>query len=114
MTYRDSANGNDLGVACLASQVPHLLNHSSVVCYRLRVGHRVDTRVPTAGSRLRSGEHGFGVFFAGFAQVGVQVDQAGKGDEAGSVDRSVRVVDVWNDSTAVNSDVGGFATKGFD
>jgi len=73
-----------LGAA--VAQAQHLVNDRGRVLRGRRVGHCVDSGVAADCGRSRTGENGLGVLATGLAQVGVDVDEAGQGDQALSVD----------------------------
>ena len=72
------------------AQPPHLLDHAGGVGDRVGVGHRVDRGVAAERRGPRAGLDRLGVLPARLAQVGVQVDQAGQGDQAVGVDAPAR------------------------
>ena len=59
----------------------HPCQHTRLVQARRRVGHRADRREPAMGGRGQPGRHRLGVLVAGLAQVGVEVDEAGRDDD---------------------------------
>ena len=79
----DGADREHVGVARLAPQPPDLLDHAGGVGDRLGVGHRVHGGEAAQRGGVGAGLDGLGVLAAGLAQVGVQVDQAGQGDQPG-------------------------------
>ena len=83
----DRADRPHVAVAGRLAEVPDLLDHTGRVGDRVGVGHRVDRGEATACGRARAGLDRLGVLAAGLAQVGVQVDQAGQGDQPVGVDR---------------------------
>jgi hypothetical protein len=82
----DGADRLHVDQAGLAAQPPDLLDDAGGVGDRRRVGHREDGRVAAEGRGARAGLDRLGVLAARFPQVGVQVDQAGQGDQTGGVD----------------------------
>jgi hypothetical protein len=83
---RDRSDRSDVDVAGSLPEVEHLLDDTGRVGDRVGVGHRVDRGEATECSGAGAGRHGLGVLAAGLTQVGVQVDQAGQGDEPVGVD----------------------------
>ena len=84
--HRDGADRLDIDQAGLPAQPPHLFHHTGRVRYRRRVRHRAHRRVAAQRGGPRPGFHRLGVLTARLAQVRVQVDQAGQGDQAAGVD----------------------------
>ena len=82
----DGADRVDVAVAALAAEPPDLLDDAGGVGDRVGVGHRVHGGEAAHRRRLGAGEHGLGVLAARLAQVGVEVDQTGQGDQARGVD----------------------------
>jgi len=83
---RDRADRLHVHQPGLPAQPPDLLDHTGGVGDRGGVRHRADRRVAAERRRPGAGLDGFGVLPAGLAQVSVQVDQAGQGDQPGTVD----------------------------
>src|SRR5262249_7851950 len=81
----DRAHGLDVAVPGLAAQPPDLLDDAGGVGDGAGVGHGVHGGGGALGGGAGAGGHGPAVLAARFAQVGVQVHQAGQGDEAGGV-----------------------------
>ena len=80
------ADRGDVAVAGLAAEPPDLLDHAGGVGDRVGVGHRVHGGEPAERRGPGAGHDRLGVLASGLAQVGVQVDEAGKRDEPGGVD----------------------------
>ena len=83
--HGDRADRLHVAVAGLPAEPPDLLGDPGGVGDRVGVRHRVHR-----GEAAERGGHGagldrLGVLTAGLAQVGVQVDQTGQGDQAGGV-----------------------------
>ena len=94
LTFQALGNGTDganLDPVGLLTQAQHLIDDGRRVLRGRRVGHRVHGRVAANRSRARAGKDGLGVLPARLAQVSVNVDEAGQGDEAFCVD-DARVV----------------------
>ena len=53
---------------------------------RRRVRHRADGREPAVGGGGQPGRHRLGVLVAGFAQMGVEIDEPGRDDDPVGVD----------------------------
>ena len=83
--HGDGADRADVHPAGGAAQGEDLFDDAGGVRHRGAVGHRVHGRVAAQGGGAGAGFHGFGVFAAGFAQVGVDVHHARQRDEAGGV-----------------------------
>ena len=81
----DRADRAHVAVSGLLAQAPDLLDHAGGVGDGVGVGHGVHGGVAAHRGGAGAGGDGLGVLTAGFAQVGVQVDQAGKGDQTGGV-----------------------------
>ncbi len=109
----DRADRPDLAVARGPAEPPDLLDHSRGVGHRIGVGHGVHGGKAAEGRRRRPGLHRLGVFAARLAQVRVQVDQAGQGDEAVRVEHpGTRLGQAGPDSRdgpAADHDVGALA-----
>ena len=71
------AHRDDLGVPVPPTQVRDVGGGLGGVGDRIGVGHGQHGGEPAARGRRGAGGHGLGVLPAGFAQMGVQVDQAG-------------------------------------
>ena len=82
----DRAHRDDLGVAVPPADVGQMLGRLGGVGDRIGVGHRQHGGEAAAGRGPGAGGDGLGVLPAGFAEVGVQVDQSGQRNEAGGVD----------------------------
>ena len=82
----DGADRADVHPAGGPAEGEDLFDDAGGVRHRGAVGHRVHGRVAAQGGGAGAGFDGFGVFAAGFAQVGVDVHHAGQRDEAGGVD----------------------------
>ena len=80
------ADRHDLGQAAGAAEVEHALGGLGRVGDGARVGHGEDRGVAARRSGGRAGGDGLGVLAAGLAQVHVEVDEAGQGDEAVGVE----------------------------
>ena len=87
---RDRADGLHVDQAGLPAQPPDLLDHPGGVGDRRGVRHRAHRGIAADRRGPRPGLHGLGVLPAGFPQVRVQIDEAGQGHQAGSVDHLVR------------------------
>src|SRR5690606_10146201 len=72
----------DVGVPRLAAAPPDLFDDPRGIGDRLGVGHRVHRGETAAGGGQGPRLDGLGVLAPRFAQVGVQVDQPGQGDQA--------------------------------
>ncbi len=57
-----------------------------VVVHGLSIRHAADGCESAASGRTRAGFDGFGHFLAGLAQVAVEIDEAGRDDEAGGIE----------------------------
>ena len=90
--------------ADLLTAVPHVVGDHRAVGDRVGVGHREYRGVATQSRCGRTGFDVLGVFAAGFAQMGVQVDEAGQQDLAAGVE-DVGVVG----DRQVRADVGDLA-----
>jgi len=88
-SHRDRTDRRHIDQPGLAAEPPHLLDDACGVGGRVGVGHGEHRGVPAERGRRRPGRHGLGILAARFAQVGVQVDQAGQQHRAGSVDHLV-------------------------
>ena len=86
-SHGDRADRVHVDQADLLAAVPHVVGDHRAVRHRRGVGHREDCGVAAQSCCGRTGFDVFGVFAARFAQVGVQVDEAGQQDLAGGVDR---------------------------
>ena len=84
----DGTDGTYLDPVGLLAQAQHLVDDGCRVLRGRRVGHCVDSGVAADCSRTCAGEDGLGVLPAGLAQVGVDVNEAGQGDKALSVDNA--------------------------
>ena len=108
---RDGAHRLDVAVARGAAEPPDLLDHPGRVGHRVGVGHRVHRGVAAEGRRRGPCLHRFRVFAAGLAQVRVQVDEAGQGDQAAGVEGSgagvIQAGPDGRDGPAVEQDAGG-------
>ena len=82
----DRADRLHVDQAGLPAEPPHLLDHAGGVGDRGGVRHRADRGVAAERGGPGAGLDGLGVLAARLAQVGVQVDQAGQGDQAVGVD----------------------------
>ncbi len=94
----DRADRHDLAVTVAQAELGDVLGRLGGVGRRVEVGHGEHRGVPAARGGPGAGLDGLGVLFAGLAQVRVQVDQAGQGQQTGGVDalcvtRGVRHVD---------------------
>jgi hypothetical protein len=85
----DGANRSDLDKASTATQLGHHFYPLRCVRDRRGVGHGVDCSETAGSRRSRAGQDRFGRLAARFAQMRVQVDQSGKGDESCAIDDSV-------------------------
>ena len=83
---RHRADGAHVDQAGHLAQAPDLLDDARGVGDGGGVGHGVHARVAAERGRREPGQHGLGVLATGLAQVGVQVDEAGQGDEPVGVD----------------------------
>ena len=81
----DGADRADVHPAGGAAQGEDLFDDAGGVRHRGAVGHRVHGGVAAQGRGAGAGLDRFGVFAAGFAQVGVDVHHAGQGDESGGL-----------------------------
>ena len=70
----------------LLAAVPDVVGDHRAVGHRIGVGHREDRGVTTQCRCRRTGFDVLGVLAAGFAQMGVQIDEAGQQHLAGRVD----------------------------
>ena len=84
--HGDGADGADVHPAGGAAQAVDLFHDAGGVGHGVAVGHGVHGGVAAQGCGAGAGLHGFGVFAAGFAQVGVDVHHAGKCHQAGGLD----------------------------
>ena len=113
----DGTDGTHLDPVGLFAQAQHLVNDGGRVLCGRRVGHRVDGRVAADRGRSRTCENGLGVLAARLAQVGVNVDEAGKGDQAFGVDdarvtHGVASIGTDRDNGATGQrNVGGFPAE---
>src|SRR6185312_9603972 len=113
----DGPDGTHVDPAAALAQVVDLLDDAGGVGDRGGVGHGVHGGEPAAGGGPGAGLDGFGVLASGFAQVGVQIDHAGQGDEPGGVDdlggrgrrMGGRLLAGGGDHPAVEQQVGGGA-----
>ncbi len=80
------ADRHDLGEAAGATEVEHPLGGLGRVGDGARVGHGEDGGEAARGRGRGPGGDGLGVLAAGLAQVHVEVDEAGQGDEAVGVE----------------------------
>ncbi len=88
----DGAHGVHVDPARVAPETPHLLDDARGVRDRGRVRHRVHGREAARRRGAGAGRDRLGVLAPRLAQVGVQVDQPGQGDEARRVDDDGAVV----------------------
>ena len=84
------ADRHHLGGPGRAAQRGQVLGRLGGVGHRVGVRHGQHRGEPPAGRRLSAGADRLGVLPAGLAQVGVQVDQSGQGDQSVGVDPSPR------------------------
>ena len=70
----------------IATEPPDLFDHTGGVGHRVGVGHGMNGRETTQRRCLRSGLDGLGILTAGFAQMGMQVDQARQRDQSVGVE----------------------------
>jgi hypothetical protein len=82
----DGADRLHVNAARLPAQPPHLLDHAGGVGRGLGVRHGEDGGVAAQRRGRRARGHRLGVLPAGFAQVGVQIHQAGEQHQALAVD----------------------------
>ena len=82
----DRTHGYHLGVAVAPADVGQVFGRLGGVGDRIGVGHRQHGGEAAAGRGPGAGGDGLGVLPAGFAEVGVQVDQSGQRDQTGGVD----------------------------
>ena len=103
------------GVAGRSAEASLLLDDAGGVGDRERVRHREDGREPAGRGGLRAGEHGLALLVARLAQVGVQVDEAGQGDEPVGVDdrraRGIRDATDLGDDAVGEEQVGALARR---
>ena len=88
----DRADGVHVDQPDLATAAPDVLDDHRGVGHRVGVRHREDRGVAPERRGGRAGVDGLGLLAAGLAQVGVQVDQPGQGDQPVGVDGLVGVV----------------------
>src|SRR5699024_1063828 len=111
----DGTDRAHLTPARIGPAAPDLLHHAGGVRDGLGVRHRVHAREPARGRGPGSARDGLRILPAGFAQVGVQVDEAGQRDEPDGVDdlgaaRSKPGTD-RGDRAAVDADVHRFPAE---
>ena len=112
----DGADRAHVAVAGLAAEPPDLLDDAGGVGDRVGVGHRVHGGEAARAPRPGAGLDRLGVLAARLAQVRVQVDQAGQGDQPVGVDdlgaarRSAPVADLGDDAVP-HQDVGRLAAE---
>jgi hypothetical protein len=82
----DAAGGENFHDGVAANGVVDVLDGAGVVGDGRRVGHAHDGGEPAGGGGAGAGGDGFLMRLAGLAEVDVDVDEAGAGDEAGGVD----------------------------
>ena len=117
----DGAHRVDVDPPGLAPQAQDLLDHPGAVLHGGGVGHGEHGGVTAHGGGAGAGEHGLGGLAARLAQVGVDVDQAGQGDQAvqvvahgvGGGERG-RVGPDGGDGPVDQQDVGGVLPVGAD
>ena len=83
---RDRADRLDVAVPGRPAQAPDLLDHPGGIGDRIGIGHGVHGGVAAERGRPGAGLDRLGVLAARLAQVRVQVDQAGQGDQAVGVE----------------------------
>ena len=88
----DRADRVDVDQPDLAAPPPDVLDDDGRVLGRGRVRHREDRGVAAEGGRGRPGGDRLGLLAPGFAQVGVQVDQARAGRSGPSASRTSSTV----------------------
>ncbi len=81
----DRTDWSDVAVPRLPTESPHLLDDARRVGDRIGVGHRVHRGEPAESSGEGACLDGLGVLPTGFAQVGVQVHQAGQQHRASAL-----------------------------
>ena len=74
--FRDATDDAHPGRS-IGSAARYVVHHGGIVNGRVGVGHGTDGSEPAARGRRRAGGDGLFVFKAGFAQVGVDVDETG-------------------------------------
>ena len=84
--HRDRADGMHVDEADLLAAVPDVVGDDRAVGDRIGVGHREHGGVSAQSRCCRTGFDILGIFPAGLAQMGVQIDEAGQQDLAGGVD----------------------------
>ena len=98
--------------AGLATEPPHLLDDAGRVGDRRGVGHRAHRGVAAERRGPGAGLDGLGVLAAGFAQVGVQVDETRQGDQPVGVDRrGARGRAAFGDHPVADEQVGRLAAE---
>src|SRR5690625_884250 len=107
----------DVCPACRFAEAVDLFYHASCISYRVGVGHGMNCRKSALSRSTGTGLHGFGIIIAGFAQVGVQIDQSGKHDLAGRVDVVFGVFGQLStkagySAIGIDSNIGLFAVRG--
>ena len=113
---RDGADGPDLDVAGGTAERGDLLDDAGRVGHRVGVRHGVHDRVAAGGRGAGAGQHGLRALPARFAQMGVQVDEAGQRDQAVGVDHPVGGLGgqppVLDDPAVPDAQVGAAAVGG--
>ena len=111
----DCPDGADVDPAGPAAEPPHLLDDARGVGHRVGVGHGVHGGEAAEGGGAAAGLDGLGVLPPGFAQVRVQVDEPGQGDQAVGVDHlravGVQVIGDPGDHPVAQQDVGRRARR---
>ena len=79
--------GNTLTIGVTPRSLDDVAGHRGVVVDRRRVGHAADGGESAGGGGARAALDGFGVLESRLAQVHVHVDEAGRDDQAGGVER---------------------------
>ncbi len=106
---RHGADGTHLGVAVALAEPLHLLHDACGVGDGRGVRHGVHGREPSSGRRTGAREHRLAGLSPGLAQMGVQVDEAGQGDEPAGVDHALvrlgRERAAGGDETVADADV---------
>ncbi len=83
---RGRADRPDAHAGCRGGAFDDAARDGGVVVHRLRIGHAADGRESAARRGARAGLDGFGHFLAGLAQMAVEVDEAGRDDQAFGVE----------------------------
>ena len=111
----DGADRLHRGVAGGLAEGEFLLDHAGRVGHGLGVRHGEHRGESARGGRLGARQHGLGCLETGLAEVRVQVDQSGQGDEAGSIDDACTAAGGagtdLDDDAVLDRDVGAAATE---